>query len=300
MQSTDNTFSEMDQKVFNTGQGRWDMTVQTPDGEFPSWLEIRRSSQRVLVGQFVGALGSARPISRIDIKSGKLRFSIPPQFEPGSADLWVEGVPDGDLMNGEMGLPDGRRLNWTAKRAPVLRLVDTPNFGEPISLFNGIDLEGWEVLGDKSWEVQGGILRNIRTGGNLLSARSFKDFQLHIEYRYPASGNSGVYLRGRYEVQILDHPTPVPNSHDLGGIYGFLPPSDIVTNGPDAWNTFDITLLGRMVTIEANGKKIIFNQEIPGITGGALDSDEGAPGPLLLQGDHGPVDYRNITLKEVE
>jgi len=300
MQSTKNVNSGMDQEVFNAVVGRWDITVQAPDGNFPSWLEIRRSSRQVLVGQFVGALGSARPISQIEIKSGRLRFSIPSQFERGSENLRVEGSLEGDQLKGKMGLPNGETADWTAERAPVLRPTTAPTFGAPIRLFNGIDLAGWAVMGAESWQVQDGILRNIRTGGNLVTARSFKDFQLHIEYRYPPGGNSGVYLRGRYEVQILDHPTSTPTSHDLGGIYGFLTPSEIVTNGPDAWNVFDITLSGRMVTIEANGKTVIFNQEIPGITGGALDSDEGAPGPLLLQGDHGPVDYRNIQLKPAE
>jgi Domain of Unknown Function (DUF1080) len=105
-----------------------------------------------------------------------------------------------------------------------------------------------------------------------------------------------VYLRGRYEVQVLDGPTEEPDSHLQGAIYGFLTPSEIVTNGPDEWNTYDITLVGRMVTIGVNGKTVISEQAIPGITGGALDSDEGAPGPILLQGDHSPIEYRNIVL----
>ena len=129
-----------------------------------------------------------------------------------------------------------------------------------------------------------------------MTDQTFRDFQLQLEFRYATRGNSGVYLRGRYEVQVLDGPTEEPAPDLQGAIYGFLTPSAIVTNGPDEWNTFDITLVGRLVTVVVNSKTVISEQAIPGITGGALDSDEGAPGPILLQGDHSPIEYRNIVL----
>jgi hypothetical protein len=170
-------------------------------------------------------------------------------------------------------------------------------WGPPITLFNGADLDGWRVIqGAATWEVVDGVLRNIATGGNLVTDRRFSDFQLRLEVRYPPGGNSGVYLRGRYEVQVLDGPVQEPDAHLQGAIYGFLTPSQIVTSGPRVWHTFDITLVGRLVTVTVNGTTVIAEQLIPGITGGALDSDEGAPGPLMLQGDHGPVEYRHIVL----
>jgi hypothetical protein len=172
-----------------------------------------------------------------------------------------------------------------------------PRWGQPIRLFTGSDLAGWHVVqGESAWEVADGVLRNVASGGNLVTDQRFDDFQLHLAFRYPSGGNSGVYLRGRYEVQIIDSPAEEPDLHLLGAIYGFLTPSAVVTNGPDTWNTFDITLIGRLVTIAVNGKPVIAEQIIPGITGGALDSDEGAPGPILLQGDHGPIEYRDIVL----
>ncbi|MNL57364.1 hypothetical protein D3C87_1809200 [compost metagenome] len=82
----------------------------------------------------------------------------------------------------------------------------------------------------------------------------------------------------------------------FGGIYGFLTANEMVTLGPDQWQTYDITLVGRLVTVVANGKTIISNQEIPGITGGALDSNEGEPGPIYLQGDHQPIEFRKIVI----
>ena len=277
--------------------GRWDLVVQTPGGEQPAWMELRRSGPRAVVGQFVGWHGSARPISRVDVRADGLHFAIPPQYEPGEGDLTLEGQLQGDQLRGTIVTPDGRTITWSGRRAPVLRRAVPPTWGEPITLFNGVDLAGWHVIqGASQWEVADGILRNVKPGGNLVTDQQFEDFQLHIEFRYGPKGNSGVYLRGRYEVQVLDGPSEEPDSHLQGGIYGFLTPSAIVTNGPGEWNTFDITLVGRQVTIVVNGTTVISEQAIPGITGGALDSDEGAPGPLMLQGDHTAIEYRNIVL----
>jgi hypothetical protein len=277
--------------------GRWDLMVQLPGGDQPSWLEIRPSGHQTLVGQFVGWHGSARPIARVDVDDSGLRFAIPPQFERGTGDLTLEGQLQGDQLSGSIVTPDGSRVTWSGTRAPALRRAAPPKWGEPIQLFNGVDFAGWHVVqGNNEWEVADGVLRNVKIGGNLVTDQAFTDFQLHLEFRYAKRGNSGVYLRGRYEVQVLDSPTEEPASDLQGAIYGFLTPSEIVTNGPDEWNTYDITLVGRLVTIVVNGKTVISEQAIPGITGGALDSDEGAPGPILLQGDHSPIEYRNITL----
>jgi hypothetical protein len=277
--------------------GRWDLVVQMPGGEQPAWLEIRRSGHQTLVGQFVGWHGSARPIARVDVDDSELRFAIPPQWERGTGDLTVEGQLQGDQLSGSLVTPEGSRLTWTGRRAPSLRRAAPPTWGQPIHLFNGVDLAGWHVVqGNNEWQVADGVLRNVKVGGNLVTDQTFTDFQLHLEFRYAKNGNSGVYLRGRYEVQIIDGPTDEPAPDLQGAIYGFLTPSEIVTNGPDEWNSFDITLVGRMVTVVVNGKTVISEQAIPGITGGALDSDEGAPGPILLQGDHSPIEYRNIVL----
>lgn len=278
--------------------GRWDLMVQTPGVDQPAWLEISHSGIQTLVGQFVGWHGSARPISRVDVDQRGLRFSIPPQFERGTGDLSLEGKLEGDTLSGTIVTPDGTTVTFSGGRAPSLRRAAPPTWGAPITLFNGVDLSGWKVIqGEGQWVVEDGILRNLKRGGNLVTEQAFGDFQLHLEFRLAPGGNSGVYLRGRYEVQVLDtDPAAEPDSHLVGGVYGFLTPSEIVTNGPNEWNTYDITLVGRHVTIVLNGKTVISQQAIPGITGGALDSDEGAPGPLMLQGDHTAVEYRNIVL----
>jgi Domain of Unknown Function (DUF1080) len=277
--------------------GRWDVVVSTPDGPRPSWIEMRRSGREAVVGQFVGIVGSARPISRVTITGDSLRFAIPPQWEEGTSDLVVEGVLQGERLTGSMTFPDGKRYDWTGARAPSLRRPAKPVWGAPVSLLNQSDLGGWHaVQGENQWTVRNGILSSPRSGANLVTDRTFGDFRLHIEFRYPKSSNSGVYLRGRHEVQIEDNFGSDPDVHRFGAVYGFIPPSEMAARPPGEWQSYDITLVGRLVTVVANGKTIIYEREIPGITGGALDSDEGAPGPLMLQGDHGPVEYRNITI----
>lgn len=277
-------------------EGRWDLTINMDGKPSPSWLEVRHSGYHTLVGELVGVVGSARPVSKINYSNNQFHFSLPPQWEQGDGDMVFEGSAGEDGLKGTVVFPDGKKYEWTGVRAPSLKPEREPVWGKPIRLFSGTDLKGWHAMGENQWRAENGILRSPRSGANLVSDERFRDFKLHIEFRYPKGSNSGVYLRGRYEVQIMDgngsHPSPV----ELGGVYGFISPSEQVAKNAGEWQTYDITLVGRMITLVANGKKVICNQEIPGITGGALDSREAESGPLLLQGDHGPVEFRNITI----
>ena len=282
-----------------SAEGRWDITVYMPEKTVPSWLEIQRSGDKTLVGQFVGSGGSARPISKINFENGKISFSIPPQWEKCNNDFSFEATLVADSLRGTMISCDGKTYSWTAVRAPALQRMGQPLWGKPIRLFNGKDLTGWHTSGANQWKAENGILRSPKSGSNLITDQKFTDFKLHVEFRYPKGSNSGVYLRGRYEVQIEDDGGHQSSSHSIGAIYGFISPSGMVAKDPGEWQSYDITLVGRMVTVVANGKTVICNREIPGITGGALDSKEGEPGPIYFQGDHGPIDYRNIVITPV-
>ncbi|KAA9042268.1 DUF1080 domain-containing protein [Ginsengibacter hankyongi] len=279
-----------------TIEGRWDITINMDGKKLPSWLEVHRSGLRTLVGEFVGTGGSARPISKINFSNGNFSFSIPPQWEREDNDLIVKGILRGDSLSGNMTFSNGKTYNYVAYRAPTLRRKSAPVWGKPITLFNGKNLNGWHALGNNQWIVDSGLLRSPHSGANLVTDNTFTDFKLHIEFRYPKESNSGVYLRGRYEVQIEDTGGQEPVKNELGSIYGFLAPTELVAKGAGQWQSYDVTLVGRMVTVVANGITIICNREIPGITGGAINSNEGEPGPLVIQGDHGPIDYRNIIL----
>ncbi|QNL48243.1 DUF1080 domain-containing protein [Olivibacter sp. SDN3] len=276
--------------------GRWDITVDQNGKQAPSWLEVELSGFKTLVGRFVGAEGSARPIAKVNFEKGEFDFAIPPQWEKEERDLELKGTVTGGQIQGSITTSSGETHSFTGVKAPYLNRDVEPSWGEPIELFNGQDLTGWKALGkENQWIVKDGVLTSPRSGANLVSEKEFDDFKLHVEFRYQEGSNSGVYLRGRYEVQIIDNPkTDHPNSHSFGGVYGFLVPSEMALLGPNEWQTYDITLNGRMITIVANGKTIIANQEIPGITGGALDSNEGESGPIYIQGDHGPIEFRKI------
>lgn len=278
--------------------GRWDLTVDKEGVQVPSWIEIKLSGFNTLVGYYVGDSGSARPISHIKLNDGKFSFSVPPQWEGGEGDITVDGQLDSDGLKGTVTSNKGNVFKYTGVKAPYMVRKATPTWGETIELFNGKDLEGWTPSSDNNkWVVKDGILTNEEAAANLISDQQFEDFKLTAEFRYAEGGNSGIYLRGRYEVQIEDSPMDKhPGSLYFGGVYGFLSPNTMATKGPNEWQTFEITLIGRLVTIIANGKTIISEQEIPGITGGALNSNEGEPGPIYLQGDHAPIEFRKINI----
>jgi hypothetical protein len=277
--------------------GRWDLTLQAPDRNYPSWLELEQEGS-TLKAKYVGRWGNARPLPRVEISNGVLRFVSPKEEEESKADLEFTGRLVGRTLSGTVNGPDGKEWKWTGIPAPALEPESMPKWGKPIQLFNGRDLLGWKASGTgPAWTVKDGNLVSPGHGPELISEKEFKDFKLHIEFNCGKRSNSGVFLRGRYEVQIETDSEAEPPSHHTGGVYGFLTPSLELPRSPDLWQSFDITLIGRRVTVVQNGTTIIRNQEIPGITGGALNSHEGEPGPIYLQGsEDGHVSFRNITL----
>lgn len=277
--------------------GRWDLTVEKEGRKVPSWLEVKLSGRKTLVGYFVADGGSARPISKVTYQGGKVNFSIPPQWEDSDKDMVFNGELKDGRLSGTILSSLGKTEPFTGDKAPSLVRDKAPEWGAPINLLNGKDLKGWHPeKGKNQWVFENGVLRSDKPGTNLVTDSAFNDFKLHIEFRYPKGSNSGVYLRGRYEVQVQDDRGLPPSNVHFAGVYGFLTPNQMTALEPGEWQSFDITLVGRTVTVVANGKNVIVEQIIPGITGGALDSREGEPGPIMLQGDHGPVEYRNIVL----
>jgi hypothetical protein len=278
-------------------EGRWDLTVNLNGRMAASWLEVRHTGINGYIGRFVWEGGSARPISKVEFKDGKVYFHIPAQWEKTDNELIFNGVLANDKLSGTIINTDEKSYSFTGERAPKLWRENAPQWGAPIILFNGKDLTGWQAIDRANqWIVVNGVLTSPKAGANIRTEKTFNDFKLHIEFRYPKGSNSGVYLRGRYEVQIEDNKGMEPMSLYLGGIYGFIDPWLNMSKEPGEWQSYDIELVGRMVTVVANGTTVIYKQEIPGVTGGALDSKEGEPGPIMMQGDHGPIEFRNIIL----
>ena len=277
-------------------EGKWNLTIDQEGEKLPSWLEIRHSGTNTLIGRFTYAFGSARPVAEIEKHGELFSFEIPPQWEPGAANMEFEGKIVGDGLAGTMIYVDGKTYNWTATKSPKLPYYKNAKEGKTVKLFNGKNLNGWVMKPGNQWAVLDGILTSSKPGVNLISEEKFRDFKLHAEFRYPEGSNSGMYLRGRYEVQIADNIGLEPSSIYFGGIYGLLTPNENAAMKAGEWQTFDITLIGRRVTIVANGKTVISNQNIEAMTGGALDNNEAEAGPIMIQGDHGPVEFRKLEI----
>ena len=277
-------------------EGKWNLTIDQEGEKLPSWLEIRHSGTNTLIGRFTYAFGSARPVAEIEKHGELFSFEIPPQWEPGAANMEFEGKIVGDGLAGTMIYVDGKTYNWTATKSPKLQYYKNAKEGKTVKLFNGKNLNGWVMKPGNQWAVLDGILTSAKPGVNLISEEKFNDFKLHAEFRYPEGSNSGMYLRGRYEVQIADNIGLEPSSIYFGGIYGLLTPNENAAMKAGEWQTFDITLIGRRVTIVANGKTVISNQNIEAMTGGALDNNEAEAGPIMIQGDHGPVEFRKLEI----
>ncbi|MFS4467662.1 DUF1080 domain-containing protein [Maribacter sp. 2210JD10-5] len=280
-------------------EGRWNLTISKDGEELPSWLEINHSGNSTLVGRFTYAFGSARPVAEIKKFDEVFYFAIPPQWEEGAAYMEFQGKKVGEELKGTMNYTDGTTAEWKAVKAPKLTYTANPKWRKTKKIFNGKNLDGWKADRENQWQVVDGILTSSKSGANLITEEKFTDFKLHAEFRYPEDSNSGIYLRGRYEIQIADNIGLEPSSIYFGGIYGLLTPNENAAKKAGEWQTYDITLNGRRVTITANGKTIISEQNIPGMTGGALDNDEAAPGPIMIQGDHGPVEFRVLEITPI-
>ncbi len=289
--------------------GKWDLTIVIEDDDmedlglfrhglmdaagFPGWLEVKLSGFSTLVGHYVGYEGSSRPVSEIHYsqETGKYNFTIPPQWMD-IEDLYFEFSLEDDKLKGHMML-DGHKLEWTGVRAPSLTRELPPIWGNPKNLLDE-NLSRWIIPANNKFRMEDGVLVNQEAGGNLVTKEKFDDFKLSVEFRYPKGSNSGIYLRGRYEMQIVDSLSV--SDITTGGIYGFIEPAFYAGAKSGEWQTFEVTLVGRHLSLVHNGIEVISNRPIPGITGGSLDSNEGNPGPIMIQGDHGSVEFRKFVI----
>lgn len=172
-------------------------------------------------------------------------------------------------------------------------------------LFNGKDLSGWHVRkpeAHNAWSVENGVLKNsLKTGEHgvdLVTDDKFWNFTVRYEYLVPDGSNSGFYLRGRHEIQILgDYAKGEPAKGGNGAIYNHTAPSQFASKPGDQWQTVEATIVGDKITVVLNGVKIHDKVVCDRATGSELDKDVTQPGSIFLQGDHGTVSFRNIRIK---
>ena len=276
--------------------GRWDLTVSNEGGFTAAWLEVVGGEREPYRGRLVWLFGGAEPIHSIYISEGRLRFG----HRVMGRELEFSATMDGDRLEGGT-IGDHVNLRWFGERAPALQRKMTTHWGDPVPLLKRKSLEGWRqrsAQGIICWSLSDGMLSVDSPCSDLITEATFSDFQLHLEFRLLDSGGSGVYLRGRYEIQIGDDAGLPPSVRTTGAIFGMIAPQKSMAKPIGEWQTLDATLIGRTVTVAINGETIISGAEIPGITGAAMDSHEDMPGPIMLQGDHGRVAFRNILIAQ--
>jgi 3-keto-disaccharide hydrolase len=272
--------------------GRWDLTLRGDSGEVGGWLEFTPSSLRI-----VPRVGGVKDVKQFRFRNGALAFSNVEwvgKWERVDYKLDLSG----ERVSGAAVRESGPMMNVTGVRAPSLNRTVT-GWSHPVSL----DWAAWKVMSPTkpgNWKVAEGVFTNTRGGPNLRTAGEFQDFRLDLEFNCPQGSNSGVILRGRYEIQIEEEPGNPGGVEGTGAVYQFLAPRVAVPRKPGEWRKLSITLVGRTVTVVLDGVTLIDRQEAPGPTSGGFNSHEEEPGPIILQGDHGPISYRNIVLTPAE
>jgi len=273
--------------------GRWNLKPEREPRGRAWWLKIESAGTPQIRGEFVGFPGGQLDkIPQLNFANNVLTWKF--------KDRTYTATASGNSISGEMQAGQ-ETVKFTGKRAPELKDKDDGGWqpDKPVELFNGKDLTGWipNIATEKmNWYVENGILKNGQKAINIGSTAKFFNFKLHVEFRVANNSNGGLGLRGRYEIQIFgDHGQPA-SVHGNGALYSRVPPAINATLPPDQWQTYDITLIGRDLTVVLNGKTLHNKLHVEGLTAMATDPDESAPGPLNLQGDHSPVEFRKITI----
>lgn len=309
--------------------GMWALTLDY-ENENAGWLEVTRED-----GYLDAALlwrgGSVNPVDYTLVNGDNLllvngRDVVREKDEKGNPVRtthpvnWFKLEKKGDdMITGSAVFPKKNGIgvemvSFTGKRIPPYGKAPKTGkikYGKAVDLFNGKDLNGWELLekdATSGWRVVDGVMVNDPDQnqsekhihyGNLRTTDTFGDFNLKVEVNIPAGSNSGIYLRGIYEVQVLDSYGKDLDPHNMGALYSRITPLVAAEKPAGEWQELDITLYQRHLTVILNGKTLIKNQPVKGVTGGAMTSDEFSPGPIYLQGDHGKVSYRKIVLTPI-
>jgi hypothetical protein len=287
-----------DQKDF---LGRWNLTGTGADSSAVYWLEVKEEGGQ-LSGMFLNRGGSPVKLAAIEAKGDELVFTTAaPEGRTGQT---FRAKRKGNGLEGSTTAGD-RTIAFTGARPPVWKAANangTHSYGKPVDLFDGKTIDNWGLQIPNRpalWSVVDGAMTNEKGANNLVSKQTFKDFKIQAEYKIEPGSNSGIYLRGRYELQVLDDFGKAPETHGQMAIYAWVAPSVNASKPATEWQVMEAVIVGNKVTVTLNGQKVHDNATIQAITGGALDANEDQPGPIMLQGDHGKVSYRKVTVTPI-
>lgn len=297
--------------------GDWSLDLESNEA---GWLRIADNEGEIEVSMMVN-VGSIRPLKGVEVKDGKIKVPLKTYRDKGKeggilstnrAEIWSE---DGKLT----GIifthfpKEDRSIEDPFYGIAIPPMPPEPDlskvkWGKPIALFNGIDLTGWEVRRPQKingWSVEDGSLVNTTpktdfsaTGAyaNLMTVTNFEDFKLHIEFNIGKDRNSGIYVRGLYEAQVVDRDSRMQGLQGVGSIFGLVERTENPAYEGGKWQTYEITLVDRHMTVVLNGVTTVDNEAVSSPTPGAVNTHPMLPGPIYLQGDHTSVKYRNILL----
>ncbi len=290
--------------------GKWDITGVGPHADYVYWLEVKEEDGK-LTGSFLNRSGSVLPLAEIKIAGDELVF-LPTMPRAGMPQpVHRAKVEEGRLL-GMMTVGEGesaQNVAWIGERPPKWSEFDANKryrMGTPVVLFDGKTIERIEGMWDvqrkdqpSGWAVVDGAMTNEAKANNLVTRHRFRDFKIHCEYKIEEKSNSGIFLRGRYELQVLDDAGKPPDIHGHMALYSRVKPSVNAGLAAGQWQTMEATIVGNRLTVVLNGKKVHDNIVIEGITGSALDSKEGETGPIMIQGDHGKVTFRKVVVTPI-
>ena len=305
--------------------GEWQLTIP---GGAAGWLGVEEKDGKLNASLLWGS-GSVLPLAAAKVEGDRLLLTREYQIERKSAagkKIKVNLVEHmtasvkGDEIHmvsvkpSDNGLDPDQETKFSGRRQPPMPPapdLSRVKFGKPINLFDGKSLTGWRLTAPHAvngWSVHDNLLVNNpkqeegkphKNYGNLRTKAEFEDFNLQVEVLVGTNQNSGIYLRGIYEVQVADTFGHGIDPHNMGAVYSRITPTVAAEKPAGQWQTLDITLVDRHVTVIFNGKQIIDNKPVMGCTGGALWSDVSKPGPIYLQGDHTGITYKSLVLKPV-
>jgi hypothetical protein len=277
--------------------GAWNITGDAPNQGNIYWLEVKDDGGKPAV-MFLNRGGSPVAGENVKITGNELTFKA---GGTGQNLPTITLHAAGNKLSGTVG-----QVKVTGEHPPTWGACDantSHTLGKPVALFDGKSLDAWGFqMKDKPimWKIEDGVMTNEPHGNNLVSKEKFKDFKLQAEYKLSEKGNSGIYLRGRYEMQVLDdYGRTDDREHGHMSIYSAKAPLVNASKKAGEWQTAEITIVGNCVSATLNGQKIHDNSKITRITGGALDAKETEPGPIMVQGDHEKVWYRKLVVTPI-
>jgi hypothetical protein len=285
--------------------GKWDITGVGPHNNYVFWLEVKQEDGK-LTGSFLNRSGSVLKLADIRLDENELVFTPSPGSprSPKPSEHRARLNEDKDKLLGRVTI-NNEEVAWLGVPAPKWgehNANKKHKYGTPVALFDGKGLNHWEGQHkDKElgWSVVEGAMTNQPHANNLVSRHRFQDFKIQCEYKVEKGSNSGIYLRGRYELQVLDDYGKPAESHGHMALYSRVAPKVNASKPVGEWQVMEAVIVGNRLTVTLNGQKVHDNIVIDGITGGALDSNEAEPGPIMIQGDHEKITYRKVIVTPI-